>query len=142
MNQRIKIRFAESDDLDFCIKMEYKHVNKALIKRFMEDKLIILAEIGGKPVGYLRIEYFWSIIPYLGLIVVIDEYRKQGIGTAMINFLGDYLTSKGYKVLYSSSQANEPEPQVWHRKIGFKECGYIAGINEGDIGEIFFRKFL
>jgi hypothetical protein len=26
--------------------------------------------------------------------------------------------------------------------MGFKECGIIAGINRGDIGEIFFRKQL
>ncbi|MFX1453356.1 MAG: GNAT family N-acetyltransferase [Promethearchaeota archaeon] len=138
----IKVRFAQSSDLDFCIKMEYKHVKEALIKGCIEDELIILAEIGGKTVGYLRIEYIWLIIPYIGLISVIDEYRKQGIGTAMINFLGDFLRKNGFNVLYSSSQVNEPEPQAWHRKIGFEECGYIAGINERGIGEVFFRKNL
>ena len=142
MNEKVKMRFAESNDLDFCINMDYKHVKKALIKRNIEDKLIILAEFDGKPVGYLRIEYLWMIIPYIGLIVVVDRYRKQGIGTAMIQFLGDYLIKNGQKVLYSSSQVNEPEPQAWHRKVGFKECGYIAGINERDIGEVFFRKVL
>ena len=142
MNQKIKVRFAESNDFDFCIKMDYKHVKKALINRHIEDKLIILAELDGKPVGYLRIDYLWLIIPYIGLIVVVDGYKKQGIGTAMIQFLGDYLIKNGQKVLYSSSQVNEPEPQAWHRKVGFKECGYIAGINEEDIGEVFFRKVL
>ena len=42
----------------------------------------------------------------------------------------------------SSSQADEPEPQTWHRAIGFEECGIISGLNEGGIGEIFFRKKL
>jgi len=45
-------------------------------------------------------------------------------------------------VLFSSSQANEPEPQAWHRHVGFEECGFIAGINEGGVGEVFFRKVL
>ena len=37
---------------------------------------------------------------------------------------------------------NEAEPQAWHRAAGFRECGIIAGINEGGIGEVFFRKEL
>ena len=144
MNQRIfiKLRFAESNDLDFCIKMDYKHINEAAMKKRLEEKMIIIAEVDRKPVGYLRMEFLWLKIPYIGLIVVIKAYRKKGVGSAMIKFLVDYLIKNEYNVLYSSSQINEPEPQAWHRKIGFEECGFIAGINEGDIGEVFFRKNL
>jgi hypothetical protein len=28
---------------------------------------------------------------------------------------------------------------MWHRKMGFAECGIINGINEAGIGEVFFR---
>jgi len=35
---------------------------------------------------------------------------------------------------------DEPEPQAWHRHMGFVECGIINGINENGIGEVFFRK--
>ncbi len=45
-----------------------------------------------------------------------------------------------HEFLYSSSQADEPLPQAWHRRMGFAECGLIAGINPGGVGEIFFRK--
>jgi len=138
----IRIRFAELGDLDFCIKSDYKHVSEDVIRRKIEEKAVILAEVDAKPVGYLRIEYLWLKIPYVSLIVVTEEYRRKGVGTAMIKFLEEYLVRNGHRVLYSSSQANEPEPQAWHRKAGFEECGYIAGINDGGIGEIFFRKFL
>jgi len=137
----INVRFAELRDLDFCIRTDYKHLNKDVVKRKIEEKAVILAEVDGKPVGYLRIEYLWLKIPYLGLIRVDKEHQRKGIGTAMMKFLEEHLRKQGHKVLYSSSQANEPEPQMWHRKIGFEECGIIAGINDG-IGEIFFRKFL
>jgi len=52
------------------------------------------------------------------------------------------LCDQGFDVLYSSSQVDEPKPQAWHRHMGFEECGVINGINQGDIGEIFFRKRL
>ena len=119
---------------------------------------MILAEVNKKQVGYLRISYIWLIIPYLDIIHIEENYRKQGFGTKMIEFLEEYLKRQGHRVLYSSSQSNEPDPQAWHRKIGFEECGYIAGINhpvesssanleleyvgKAGIGEIFFRKIL
>jgi GNAT superfamily N-acetyltransferase len=133
------VRFADLRDLDFCIKSDFKHISESMIKRKMEEKAIILAEVDGKPVGYLRIEYLWLAVPYIGLIVVTEEYRRKGVGSAMVEFLEDYLAGKGHDLLYSSSQVDEPEPQTWHRKVGFEECGIIAGINEG-VGEVFFRK--
>ncbi|MFQ6095300.1 MAG: GNAT family N-acetyltransferase [Candidatus Bathyarchaeia archaeon] len=146
MKQRISVdvRFAEPEDLDFCIRSDYKYkyVSETMIKRKIEERTVILAEVDGKPIGYLRIEYLWLKIPYISLITVSAEYRRKGVGTAMINFLEEYLSRNGHKVLYSSSQVDEPGPQMWHRKMGFEECGYVAGINEGGIGEIFFRKFL
>jgi hypothetical protein len=41
-----------------------------------------------------------------------------------------------------SSQVNEPMVQEWQRKMGFQECGIIAGIIQGGIGEVFFTKSL
>ncbi len=133
------VRFADLRDLDFCIKSDFKHISESMIKRKIEEEAIILAEVDGKPVGYLRVEYLWLTVPYIGLIVVMEEYRRKGVGSAMVEFLEDYLAGKGHNLLYSSSQVDEPEPQAWHRKIGFEECGIIAGINEG-VGEVFFRK--
>jgi hypothetical protein len=40
----------------------------------------------------------------------------------------------------SSSQVNEPMVQEWQRKMGFRECGIIAGINRGGIGGSLLRK--
>jgi len=37
---------------------------------------------------------------------------------------------------------DEPEPQAWHRRVGFSECGVLTGINEGSVGELFFRRRL
>jgi len=138
----VTVRFAEMKDLDFCVKSDYDHVSKDILKRKIKEKAVILAEVDGKPIGYLRVEYLWLKIPYLSVIGVDEEYQRKGVGTAMIKFLEQHLRKCGHKILYSSSQANEPSPQAWHRKIGFEECGFIAGINEGGIGEIFFRKIL
>lgn len=154
-----KVRFAELKDLDFCMKSDFSHVDayrgrgfmEQFLRRRIEAKDVILAEIDGSPVGYLRIEYLGLIAPCLGIIGVNEECQRKGIGTAMINFLEEYLLKRkgrqvfkceGDALLYSSAEAIAVESQAWHRALGFKECGIIAGCNERGIGEIFFRKIL
>ena len=155
----IKVRFAELKDLDFCIEHDFHYVDAFRGTLFMEKYLrgkieakeLILAEVDGKPVGYLRLEYLWLIRPYLGDIFVNEKYRRKGVGTAMIEFLEEHLVKhkahkvhkrNGHAFLYSSTEVFVMESQKWHRAVGFEECGIIASLNEGGIGEIFFRKKL
>ena len=142
MADQIKVRFASQTDLDGCIALDHPAMPVEIIKRKVEQREIIVAEKDGQLVGYLRLEYLWSSVPYIALIWVVEDQRQQGIGSAMLRYLENGLRQQGHRALYSSSQANEPEPQAWHRHAGFGECGFVAGMNEGGIGEIFFRKDL
>ena len=148
MSDEIVVRFARLDDLDFAHQEGY--ISTEVLKRKIDAQLalnpdgiedILIAERNGKRVGYVRLEYLWSIVPYISLIQVLPEYRRQGVGKALLGFLETFLRDAGHEALYSSSQADEPEPQAWHRYMGFKECGFITSINDG-IGEVFFRKSL
>lgn len=138
---RAIVRFAEPEDLEWCV-VEDGYVTEKVIRNKIVNDEIIVVELDGQLIGYIRLEYLWSTTPYIGLVFIIDEYRKAGVGRKMLEFLEEHLRTHGYDVLMSSSQANEPEPQAWHRAIGFEECGMISGLNEGGIGEIFFRKRL
>ena len=148
MSEEIAIRFARLDDLDFAYQDGY--ITAKILKSKIEAQLalnpdriedVVIAEWNGKRVGYVRLEYLWSIVPYIALIRVLPEYRRQGVGKALLRFIETFLRDAGHDAFYSSSQADEPEPQAWHRHVGFEECGFIASINDG-IGEVFFRKSL
>jgi ribosomal protein S18 acetylase RimI-like enzyme len=140
MAAEIKIRPATLIDLDFVQQDGYIPDNIA--ERKIEWKEVFVAEKDGSPVSYLRLEYLWSRLPYISMIHVIPQHRHQGVGSAMLQFVEGFLLDRGQTMLYSSSQANEPEAQAWHRHMGFEECGIITGINAGDVGEVFFRKRL
>jgi hypothetical protein len=58
----------------------------------------------------------------------------------MVSFLEGYLKEQGKDCLWSSSEADAPGPQAWHRKLGFVEAGFMAGANFSGVGEILFRK--
>ncbi len=135
----IQVRLAMPADLGFVSQDGY--IPAAIVQRKIAEGEVFVAVCEGQSVGYARLEHLWSSVPYLALIHVAPAYRRQGVGRALLDFIGSTLRQRGHALLYSSSQADEPEPQAWHRRMGFEECGLIAGINNG-IGEVFFRKRL
>ncbi len=141
MRSQVEIRFASIEDAEWCIENDH-YAPAAMIRRKINFDEILLAERKGQPVGYLRLEYLWSKIPYVALIFVIEGQQKQGIGRALITWLEVFLRSKQHTFLLSSVQLDSPAAQEWHRKIGFEECGILNRVNRGGIGEVFFRKSL
>jgi N-acetylglutamate synthase-like GNAT family acetyltransferase len=136
----IQIRLAGKDDLPFVGQDGY--LAREILERKVAAREVLIAESHGMAIGYLRLEFLWSAVPYIGLIRVHEGWRRRGVGRALVQFVEEQLRAGGYGALHSSSQADEAEPQAWHRAVGFQECGIIAGINEGGIGEIFVRKDL
>lgn len=137
---RLVVRFAQPDDLDWCAALD--HIPAAIIARKIAVDEVLVAEKSGQRVGFLRLEYLWSQLPYIALIWVLELYRQQGIGRGLLAFLESFLRTQGHTLLLSSSQVNEPPPQDWHRHMGFEECGILTGINPGGVGEVFFCKTL
>ena len=136
----VRVRFATPDDLAFV--SQGSGIAPEVMRRKIDAREVVVAGRGGRSVGHARLEYLWSTIPYLALIRVLDGERRTGVGRALLRFIEAFLQKQGHAVLYSSSQVDEPEPQAWHRHVGFAECGIIAGINPGGVGEVFFRKQL
>jgi N-acetylglutamate synthase-like GNAT family acetyltransferase len=136
----VTVRFAVPADLEFL--RQHSYAPSHVVERKVEWQEFLVAERSGSLVGCLQLEYLWSLVPYVALIWVLPAHRRQGVGRAMLRYAETFLRDKGHDALYSSSQADEPEPQAWHRHVGFEECGVISGLNEGGIGEIFFRKRL
>lgn len=136
----VTIRRAAMSDLGFV--SQDGHLPEPIMRRKVEDGDVFVAERDGERVGYLRLEHLWAKLPYIELIRVLEPHRRTGVGQALLTFVETDMAARGHAVLYSSSQADEPEPQAWHRRMGFEECGLLAGVNEGGIGEVFFRKRL
>ena len=137
----ITVRFATKADLTALLAFDHGTRSEVLESK-IELYEMIVAERLGEIIGYLKLEYIWSKIPYISLIILKQTFRGKGIGTLMLNYLVDFLKMNGYTTLLSSSQVDEASPQNWHRKKGFSECGILNGINEGGVGEVFFKMVL
>ena len=139
-NNSIKVRLVKPSDLDFIDQESHLSREKKLAKIRQGEVLLLI--VNDEPVGHLWFDFLWSEIPFIELIRIQETHRKKGLSRALLGFLETHLKNMGYDILYSSSQLDEPEPQAWHRQMGFEECGMINGLNEGGIGEVFFRKSL
>jgi ribosomal protein S18 acetylase RimI-like enzyme len=88
MTDQIEVRFAEGMDLDGCIALDHPEMLAEVIQRKVEQREIIVAEKAGQLlVGYLRLDYLWSFVPYIALIWVVEDQRQQGIGRAILRYL-------------------------------------------------------
>jgi GNAT superfamily N-acetyltransferase len=57
---------------------------------------VVVAEWDGRAAGYARLEFLWSHIPYLGLVRVLPEYQRRGVGQAMLRYLEAHLCAQGH----------------------------------------------
>jgi GNAT superfamily N-acetyltransferase len=136
MNESITVRWATPTDEDLPFVAE--HSADGVVAARIASGRVAVAEIDARPVGAIQLEYLWGTRPYIALIRVDPDVQRKGVGRALLEFVSSALRAAGHERLYSSSQADEPDPQAWHRHMGFAECGFIAGINAGEIGEVFF----
>jgi predicted GNAT superfamily acetyltransferase len=136
----ITVQTATENDLNFV--SQDGGLPRPVVKRKVRGGDIFVAFRGHERVGYLRLEWLWSRLPYIERILVLQTHRRTGVGRAILAHVEAEVASRGHVILYSSSQLDEPEPQTWHRRVGFDECGILTGLNEGGVGEVFFRKSL
>ena len=137
----LKIRFVEMYDLDSCVELDL-HKNTDIIKNKITMNEVIVAEVNNEVIGCLKIEYIWTHLPFISYIVIRKDFRSSGIGKSMLSFLEKHLREDGQSTLLSSTMTDAVNPQKWHLKMGFIECGILCGINENGVGEIFFKKSL
>jgi GNAT superfamily N-acetyltransferase len=139
-DSEVIVRLAQAADLN-AVNQDHTISDEIILKKIAADEVFLLT-VSGDPAGYLRLEYHWSCVPYIAMVYISEPYRGQGYSHNLLDFVENFLRDKGFDILYSSSTGNEAEPQAWHRHMGFEECGFIAGMNEGGVGEVFFRKRL
>ncbi len=142
MNEReIVVRFASENDLEWCDRHD-DYASTAALARKIAEKEVILAEFAHQPIGLLRFEFVWTTQPLISQLKVMKSERGRGVARAMLRFFESFLIGNGYRLVLSSTMPDNLLSQNWHRKAGFRECGFWSEINRDGVGEIFYRKDL
>jgi ribosomal protein S18 acetylase RimI-like enzyme len=103
---------------------------------------VFVATVGRQRAGFARVEFLWGKTPLLTSLWVEPDRRRQGVATALLAGVEAVLRRRGYAELFSSTMPDNPAGKAWHRASGFERCGFIADINPGGVGEIFYKRRL
>ncbi len=104
---------------------------QALLQRRKEGSAeIFVAEMEGKPVGFLSVLLSEQLdadlnepieLAYLSDIVILKEYRKGGIGEALVKRAEQYAIEKNASYLSANVLANNKGGRALYGKAGFNE---------------------
>ncbi|NUM45997.1 MAG: hypothetical protein HUU38_14925, partial [Anaerolineales bacterium] len=79
MIDAIPVRFAHVDDMGWCMHT-LTVTSDAVMKRKIDFKEIIVAEMKENLVGVLELMYMWQghkgCVPYISSIMVLNPYRR------------------------------------------------------------------
>lgn len=134
----IEIATASAEDIGWLTAHE--HVPEDWIRRCVSHEEYLIARAAARPLGFLRFSWFWGAIPYMDLIYVLADARRQGVGSALFRSWEETMRRKGAKLLMTSSMSDEPEPQAWHRRNGFADSGSLTFGKLQEVPEAFFVK--
>jgi predicted GNAT family N-acyltransferase len=84
-----------------------------------KDAIHVIALLDGKPAGCARLRFLDQKAKF-ERIAVLPEYRKQGIGKKIMEFLVDYSKKKGAREAYMNAQVYASDFYV---KCGFMPRG-------------------
>ena len=116
------------------------HIASAWVRRCLASGEYFVAREAGDIVGFLRFTWFWRTMPYMELIMVRADRRRGGIGSRMLAAWETAMRAEGAELVITSSMADEPEPQAWHRRNGFSESGELTFGHVQPTPEVFFFK--
>lgn len=134
----MRCRAARAADLAFC-RANDRGVRPSYVARKVAAGECFVCEAEGSLAGYLRLELLWGLTPHIGIVNVDSSARVRGVGRALVDHVRKLLKKRRERFLFSSAAAADRGARAWHEKVGFRKCGEIRGVLDGEAPEIFYR---
>ncbi|MGN0524253.1 MAG: GNAT family N-acetyltransferase [Eubacterium sp.] len=129
---RLTVRQAKVDDAFgickiCCDDLGYNCTEDLVKKRIGELDLnreqVFVAQYNNCVIGFVHAEdyktlYFDELVNLLGL-AVSNEYRRQGVATALVNQVECWAKERGVKMLRLNSGSSRKDAHEFYRKLGF-----------------------
>lgn len=125
---KITVRYARPDDLETLAEAD-RHVPREKMEKLISDDFVLVAEHGKDFAGWLRYGLFWDVISFMNMLFVLEEYRGNGVGTALVREWERLAAEKGHGIVMTSTQANETS-QHFYRKLGYRDMGGFTPFGE------------
>lgn len=122
------------------VDLQYEdHSHLDLLQRAVGEGRVVVAELGGRIVGYVLWGYFWDMIPMSIMARVLEPHRRRGLGRRLYERIEEELRESGCAFWLSSTDETNENSQRFHERFGFRWIGALAELDQ-DVLEIFYRK--
>jgi ribosomal protein S18 acetylase RimI-like enzyme len=95
----------------------------AIVQKSLQDGEIIIMELGGKPIGSVRmypvLENGYPVALEFGRLGVLPEYRGRGLSTWLTNEVMIRATQRGIEELRLAVRTDEPGLVRFYERLGF-----------------------
>lgn len=118
----------EKDFPGYPRQVKEKFVSEIRVKGFFEEKkrLFWVAKFGGKAVGFLIVKGTPGGVSFINWLGVTRQFRRQGIGTKLIQTWENWAKKKGYHKLRIST--TNRQNQAFYERLGFS----LEGVKKKD----------
>jgi GNAT superfamily N-acetyltransferase len=142
-DSKVSVREASEADLAWCLSTD-GHLDEAALLSKIRAREILVADSDGEPVGLLRFDLMWSSVPFIAQIRVLETYRRQGVGQALLQEVEERARACGsIAVLSSIALGSERTAALsWHEAMGFERFGDVDRMFPGEQTEAFLVKLL
>jgi ribosomal-protein-alanine N-acetyltransferase len=122
----VRIRDVKPKDMQAILSIEYKSFKDpyplSLLNRLyaMHPDGFLVAEADGKIVGYVIGVIRWGATGHILAIATDPPYRRQKIGSALMESIMSRLRAKGVKLVRLEVRKSNVEAQQFYLNLGFR----------------------
>ncbi len=128
-----------ADEPHLSFLLENDKLDPSELRSVLAAARVLVVEVHGRPVGWLRWGLFWDTVPFMNLIHVLPQHRGQGYARLMIEGWEDRCRARGSKLVMTSTLSDETAQHLY-RRLGYRDCGCL--LTPGEALEIFMMKRL
>lgn len=107
------------------------------IDAWLEQDLVLVAELAGKLIGYGVLKHAFFRQPQLEMLMIATDYRGQQIGEQLLLALEQHCDSPKFWV--TPNLSNYPMQKLLKR-LGYTSCGYINELDPGDPELVYVKR--
>ncbi|MDE5780321.1 MAG: GNAT family N-acetyltransferase [Lachnospiraceae bacterium] len=120
-DRNLKIIKAEKNNTDTILKWD-KHISKQELQNLIQLNRVYIAEQDNQFIGWLRYNLFWDNTPFMNMLYILEEFRRNGYGKSLVEFWETQMKNSGYDIVMTSTASNEYS-QHFYNKLGYKTIG-------------------
>ncbi|MDE7213473.1 MAG: GNAT family N-acetyltransferase [Anaeroplasmataceae bacterium] len=115
------MRLAVQKDMDFLLDHD-PHISYRTLRESIDNKRVYILELNYNIIGWIRYNLFWDNTPFLNMLYILEEYRKQGLGAFMLEYWENQMQIQGYETLMTSTLVHE-DAIHFYLKNGYQVVG-------------------